>query len=59
MAWHLAAKGGSKECLGTLWCWAKEEEINTDELLLAQTGDGYNAFQIAAFNSQVEKINRM
>jgi membrane-bound lytic murein transglycosylase MltF len=33
--------------------------MNTDELLLAQTGKGYTAFQLAAYNNQVETLNKM
>jgi len=31
-----------------------EATVNTDELFLAQTGDGYTAFQIASENNCVE-----
>jgi len=48
IAWHLASLEGSIEALEILWRWAKEAELNTDELLLAQTGDGFTAFQMAA-----------
>jgi len=46
-AWHRAALEGSLEELETLWSWAKEVELNTDELLLSQTGEGYTAFLLA------------
>jgi hypothetical protein len=59
MAWQHAADQGSSEALETLWCWAKEAEMNTDELLLAQTGDGFTAFQLAARNNHIEALNRM
>ena len=36
-----------------------KEEINTYELLVAKTGDGYTAFLLAAENNQVETLNRM
>ena len=58
-AWHLAAGRGSLEALDALWCWAKEEKLNTAELLLAQTVDGYTLFQLAAENSHVEILNRL
>ena len=47
-AWHRAARRGSLEALETLWSLAKEAELNTDELLLAQTRDRYTAFLLAA-----------
>jgi ankyrin repeat protein len=34
-------------------------ELNTVELLLAQTENGYTAFQLAAENNNVEIIKRM
>ena len=30
-AWHRAAQRGNLETLETLWIWAKEKEIDTDE----------------------------
>ena len=42
-----------------LWCWSKETEINTDELLLAETGKGYTAFHLAAGNNHVETLKEM
>jgi hypothetical protein len=43
MAWQQAALGDSLEALETLWSWAKELELNTDELLTAEDKHGnYN-----------------
>jgi ankyrin repeat protein len=58
-AWHIAALGGSLDALETIWSWAKEVELNTDELLLAQSGDGLTAFQLAAEKNHVETLKRM
>jgi len=52
--WHRTAAGGNLEALQLLWWWAEEVEIKTDELLLAQIGDGYTAFQMAAQNNHIE-----
>ena len=37
-----------------LWKWARKLELNTDKFLLAETGDGYTAFQLAAWKNHVE-----
>jgi hypothetical protein len=34
-------------------------EINTEELLLAETGKGHTAFHLAAQNNQVETLKKM
>ena len=52
--WHRTAAGGNLEAFELLWRWANKVEIKTDELLLAQTGDGYTAFQLAAENNHIE-----
>ncbi len=52
-AWHRAADRGRLEVLELLWSLAKEAKLNTDELLLAQTGDGYTAFLLAAEKNHV------
>jgi hypothetical protein len=44
---------GNLETLQMQWRCAKKAEIKTDELL-AQTGDGYTAFQMAAENNNME-----
>jgi len=41
-----AAFYASLQALETLWRWAKEEEINIEELWLGQPGDALTAFQI-------------
>jgi len=48
IAWHRAALNGSLEAMETLRSWVKEAELNTDELLLVPTADGYTAFQLEA-----------
>ena len=57
-AWHLAEGSGSLEALRILRGWSKEAELNTDELLLAKTGEGFTAFELATENSHVDKKNR-
>jgi len=58
-AWHQAALGGSLEALKSIWIWAKELELNTDELLITETGNGCTAFQLAAENDHVETLNKL
>jgi ankyrin repeat protein len=58
-AWHGAAQSGSSKALETLWMWAKEVELNRDELLLAQTLDGLTAFQLAAEKNHVEILKKL
>ena len=38
--------------------WVKEAELNTDELLLVPTADGYTAFQLAEENNHVETLRK-
>ena len=57
--WHRSAGKGNLETLGTIWCWAKEVELNTEELWLAQTGDDYTAFQLAEDENHVETLNKL
>jgi ankyrin repeat protein len=38
---------------------AKEVELNTHELLLSQTGNGYTAFQLAAWGNHTETLLKM
>jgi hypothetical protein len=59
IAWHQAAIKGSQQALETLWSWVKEAKLNTVELLLFPTEDGYTAFQIAAQNNHVETLKKM
>ena len=56
IAWQRAAQFGSLEAL---WIWAKEVELNTHELLLSQSGDGYTAFQLAARKNHVKALLKM
>jgi hypothetical protein len=58
-AWHLAASLGNSRVLETLFTWANEVELNTDELLIAQNTKKYTAFQLAEENNHVETIKRM
>jgi ankyrin repeat protein len=58
-AWHWAAYSGSLEALETLRNFAKEAEINTDELLLAQIVDEHTAFHLAAKENQVKVLKKM
>jgi len=54
IAWHRAAQNGNLWALETLWIWSKGAEINRNELLLAQTGEGFTASQLAAENKNIE-----
>ena len=36
---------------------AKEQQLNTDEFLQAQTGDEYTVFQLAAWNNRLETVH--
>ena len=38
IAWHRAALYGSLRALETLWSWAKEEELNTEEFFWPKLG---------------------
>ena len=53
------SKKRQEEALETLWCLAKEAEINTDELLLAQSMVRFTAFLFAAAYNFVGTLNRM
>ena len=39
--------------------WAKEVELNTAELLLVQTGNGFNSFKLAAQKDHLEVLQRI
>jgi hypothetical protein len=54
-----ATIGRSLEALKTLWIWFKEDELNTDEILLAKTGDVSNAFRMAAQNNRIEILKKL
>jgi ankyrin repeat protein len=58
-AWHRAAKGGSLMALELLWSWAKEVQMNTHELLLAQIEEGKNSWTLAAQKGDREKLEKM
>jgi len=57
--WQRAAINECLEALDTLWSCAKEEEINIDEMFLAQTGNGYTAFQLAPENNNLDTLQKM
>jgi len=59
IACHRATVEGNLEALEKLGVWVKKVELNTDELLLVQTGDGYTAFLLVAQNSHVETLNKL
>ena len=59
MAWHHAVAKGSLESLETLLFWVKKAELNTGEFLLAESGEGFTTFQLAARNNHVETQNLM
>jgi hypothetical protein len=54
IAWHRAAQYGNLGALETLWSWSEGAEINRNELLLAQNGEGFSAFQLAVENNHTE-----
>jgi hypothetical protein len=56
---YRAAILGSLEALEKIWSRAKEAELNTDELLLAQTGEGLNAIQLTAQKNHVDTLQRI
>jgi hypothetical protein len=56
IAWHQAAQYGILRALETLWSWSKAAEINTNELLLAQNGEGFTAFQLGVENNHVATL---
>jgi ankyrin repeat protein len=59
MAWHTAAQRGSVKALETLWSWAKEVKLNTNELLLAQNEEGNTAWQLAAQTGHLEVLQEL
>ena len=52
--WHHAAYFGKLEALETLWSWAKEAELNPDEMLLVQAEEGETVLHVAVERNQVE-----
>jgi hypothetical protein len=57
MAWQCAAVNGNLGALERLLSWAKDADLNPDELLLAQIQKGFNLFQNAAEKNQIEVLN--
>jgi len=53
IAWHHAACFGRLEALQTLWSWAKEVEVTSDELLLTKSWEGFTAFEMATERNHV------
>jgi hypothetical protein len=47
---------GKLEALQTLWIWAKEVELNLNELLLATIEEGRTAFHMAAQGNHTEVL---
>jgi ankyrin repeat protein len=58
-AWHGAAHSGSLRAFETLWSWAKEENLNQDELLLVQGKDGNTAWQLAAQTGHLKFLQKL
>jgi ankyrin repeat protein len=58
-AWHGAAQSGSSKALETLWMWAKEEQLNTDDLLLAQNEEGNTVWQLAAQTGHLNLLQKL
>ena len=58
-AWHAAAHSGSLKAFETLWIWAKEENLNPDELLLVQGKDGNTAWQLAAQTGHLKFLQKL
>ena len=59
MVWHREAGKGCLQSLDTVWSFVKEAELNTDEFLLAQPGNGYTGFLLAAECNIVDTLNIM
>ena len=57
--WHRTADKDSLQSLGTVCSCVKVAELNTDEFLLAQPGNGYTGFLLVAENNYVETLNIM
>jgi len=55
----MAAVGGSVDALETLWSWAKEVELNADELLQGRSELEINAFQLAAGDNHIETLKKL
>jgi hypothetical protein len=58
-AWHRATTGRNLEVLKALWVLSKEDELNTNEIFLTQTGDVSNAFRMAGENSHIETLKKL
>ena len=58
-AWHGAAQSGSSNALETLWMWAKEEQLNTHDLLLAQNEEGHTTWQLAAQTGHLKLLQKL
>jgi len=58
-AWHLAILKENLEAFEKLWFWAKETELNTDDLLLAHTNIGFTVLHILAMENRVGVLQKM
>jgi hypothetical protein len=58
-AWQLIAYRGYLEALEIIWSWAKEAELNPQELLLAKNKNGFTAWQIAAEKCHLEMLKKL
>ena len=62
-AWHMAAFCGTAEVLERLWDWAKELQLNPEEIkndvYLLKDKDGETALHMAALLGEVEVLERL
>ena len=59
MVWHRAADKCNLLSLDTVWSCAKGAELNTDEFLFTQPGNGCTGFLLAAECNILETLNIM
>jgi len=57
--WHIAAESNTIEILEANWNWTKEADLNPKEWLLARSGKGYTAWQIAARRIYFEILQKL
>jgi predicted transcriptional regulator len=62
-AWHLAAENSSIEVLEKILEWAKEAQVNTNELknklILTKSGAGISAWHLAAEKSSANALGKL
>jgi len=51
--WHRATIGGSLEEFEDIWIWAKESDLNPNELLVNQIVNNFAVFQLTAHGNQI------